>query len=740
MRKLFFLALTISQIALGQSIDVDPIGVPESNYSPQELIELVFLNSDVCPTEVTNVIAQYGQQAQNIPSDVPQSPTIYGDSYGYFVNSNPNFPLNEGIILSTGIAHTAEGHNSGTGTAGFENPSYPWSGSSDLEEILDVFFGNSAPVREATSFAFDFVANGDEISFDYVFASEEWNASTSGYECPNTSDYLDGFAFIITGPGIIPDTYDHDNNTGTPEIQFAHGGKNIALIPGTNIPVSAGTIYDNVICVPTQSNPDLHILNPAPSWSNASPVEFNAMTVGLNAESNVIPGESYNIKIIVGDRSDDNLDSAVFLKADSFTAGTPIINGNNIICTNEISTLTVSGSFGSLASFVWYNNGVEIPGENTSSINVSEEGTYSVELIIAGCNLGSDTFVVTFFTGPNAGDNGATSLCSDDSLIDLFNLLGNSPDTGGIWSPSLSSGTGIFDPLLDSEGTYMYTVSGLGSCGDDTSEVMVSINLGESFLVTLFDSNCGIPEGVIEISGLSSNSNYNVNYTFDGSDNVSLTFITNDNGDIIIDNLSSGVYSDFYIELVGGCGVNNSNQYVLEELIFDPSITFLEPSLCNSNDGIITFSDLIAGEEYQLTYEYNDQTNGGDMIIADLNGEIILNNLSTGVYSEFLLNIGPCSEFISEYIEFETCGIIPQGISPNNDNINDSFEISWLGATNINIYNRYGVKLYEKADYRNEWYGDSDDGHELPTATYFYVISISDGAPITGWVYINREN
>jgi flagellar hook assembly protein FlgD len=48
--------------------------------------------------------------------------------------------------------------------------------------------------------------------------------------------------------------------------------------------------------------------------------------------------------------------------------------------------------------------------------------------------------------------------------------------------------------------------------------------------------------------------------------------------------------------------------------------------------------------------------------------------------------------------------------------------------------------VYSKNNYTNQWYGQSDNGEELPDGTYYYVIERGSGEAITGWIYINREN
>ncbi|MEM6514628.1 MAG: gliding motility-associated C-terminal domain-containing protein [Bacteroidota bacterium] len=92
-----------------------------------------------------------------------------------------------------------------------------------------------------------------------------------------------------------------------------------------------------------------------------------------------------------------------------------------------------------------------------------------------------------------------------------------------------------------------------------------------------------------------------------------------------------------------------------------------------------------------------------------------------------------------EIIELESC-VIPQGISPNNDGLNDTFDLSGFQVSSIEIFNRFGASVYVKANYTDEWFGQTDDGEELPVGTYFYSILFEDGERQTGWVYIQREN
>lgn len=92
------------------------------------------------------------------------------------------------------------------------------------------------------------------------------------------------------------------------------------------------------------------------------------------------------------------------------------------------------------------------------------------------------------------------------------------------------------------------------------------------------------------------------------------------------------------------------------------------------------------------------------------------------------------------------CLEIPQGFSPTNDGINDFFVIPCVEDylnTNLKIFNRLGMQVYESNNYQNNWDGTANRGfpkssERLPVGTYFYILEI-DGfpKPWNGWVYLN---
>ncbi len=377
MRKTLLVIFFLQFLFFGnaQSIVVNGSGDNETNFAAEQLLTDVLLDGGLC-SSTSNF-----QLKDNPLATFPDA----NRSWGYFKKGSSNFPFERGIVLTSGYALIAQGPDTGIVSDG----TYDWTGDSDANYLAGTETNN------VTIFEFDFIPQGNEISFNYIFASEEYPE----FSCNST--YNDVFGFIISGPGI-------ENDPGL-------SGKNIALLPNGD-PVTINNVNDQGC-----GDDTYYVAGP---FTN---IQHGGRTIPLTAYSAVQPGQTYHIRLLVADAGDTQYDSAVFLEAGSFNLGSTIVDENGIdigenmmVCGQEEFTLFVNIDDPSV-ELQWYKNDEIIPGATSNTLTINESATYKIEVVSGDCSA-SDEVVIVFGDLETNGTN---------FFIEL-------PDTG-------NDGTEIFD-------------------------------------------------------------------------------------------------------------------------------------------------------------------------------------------------------------------------------------------------------------------------------------------------------
>ncbi|WP_322969316.1 choice-of-anchor L domain-containing protein [Faecalibacter sp. LW9] len=314
-----------------------------SSYTPTQLVKDIFLGSDCIEIDERSIEISGYHQSGFI-------------SYGYFDKGTSDFPLENGILLSTGNLNAAVGPNNYLQSFTANN----WEGDRDLEEALEI-----QNTLDATILEFDFISlQDDRITFEYIFASEQYLRTASEGRC----GYTDGFAFLIK------------------EVDSRDDYQNIAVIPYTSIPVSVLTIFGNGGLCPPINPQYFRQFNIGHSATN-----FNGETVVLNAVANIIPGKKYHIKLVIADQGNGLYDSGVFLKAGSFSGGKDLgedllVATNNALCLGETTLLDATTP--NATSYKWYKDNIEIIGATDATYIVNLPGNYRVEILLpSGCTI-----------------------------------------------------------------------------------------------------------------------------------------------------------------------------------------------------------------------------------------------------------------------------------------------------------------------------------------------------------------
>ncbi len=155
------------------------------------------------------------------------------------------------------------------------------------------------------------------------------------------------------------------------------------------------------------------------------------------------------------------------------------LSTTKVVCSNE-GTQNLFLQLGPAAQLggVWSTPTGSI-GNGFYSPNIDPVGVYTYTVLgLAPCPNDVATVTIQLAPAPNAGIGGVFSICSNSDPLDLFSLLTGNPQSGGTWSPSLQSGTSIYNPSVDVATTYIYNVTSVSSCPNAQATVTLQVTIG----------------------------------------------------------------------------------------------------------------------------------------------------------------------------------------------------------------------------------------------------------------------
>ena len=200
------------------------------------------------------------------------------DANGTFVGGSDPYGLDDGIILSSGLAENIEGPNN---TADGISETQGTPGDPDLDVLAGAQNTNDAAVL---TFDFEVPEGEEQVFFNFVFGSDEYN------------EFVDSFNDVF---GFFANPDD-----GTAE------ETNVALVNGD--PVSINTINE-------LDNPGLFNNNDPSDTDTPFATEADGFTDVLQVEADVNPGEENTLKLAIADAGDSQLDSWVLIGGESLS-------------------------------------------------------------------------------------------------------------------------------------------------------------------------------------------------------------------------------------------------------------------------------------------------------------------------------------------------------------------------------------------------------------------------------------
>ncbi|WP_431157244.1 gliding motility-associated C-terminal domain-containing protein [Winogradskyella poriferorum] len=238
------------------------------------------------------------------------------------------------------------------------------------------------------------------------------------------------------------------------------------------------------------------------------------------------------------------------------------------------------------------------------------------------------------------------------------------------------------------------------------------------------------------------------------------------NSATLVVSVPDNISVNWYTDLIGGTLLESNNiEYIIdfEGTVFAESVNIITGCVSLSRTPVSSFvnapPDPIANEINfncaQSAFEISVNTVPNTIVNwydSFTDGTLLSSDSTTftvteeGVYYAEAVDLSSgCSSLnrvafdLNRNTAIQNC-IIPQGISPDvSPGLNDTFDLSAFGISQIEIYNRNGSLIYNNNNYTNQWKGQSNAGEDLPVGTYYYVVLFEgETEKRTGWVYLNK--
>jgi gliding motility-associated-like protein len=384
------------------------------------------------------------------------------------------------------------------------------------------------------------------------------------------------------------------------------------------------------------------------------------------------------------------------------TGPTPTTHGNSPVCGTDSATIYVTPSF---STYSWSNGGT------TDTIKVGA-GTYFVTCTdTAGC-VTRDSFIVVSNPNPIPTISGTPTYCGNTGTVMTANPSGL---TSYLWSNG--SNTEVTNLTT---GFYTVTVTDANGCkGIDT--VTITGYPNPTPVVTGDSAFCANDTVTLTV-----NPAYTSYSWSDGETTQSIKVST------------TGTWTVTVTDSHGCVGISqafNTTAYPAPVAYFT-----INPPGSSRPDSLIHFYDSSYDTNGNIVY-YLWYFGDGDSTSMIQNPTHIYQ--VGGVYKVELIVVSDngCRDTMwSDYLINVLQVIAPNVFTPNGDGKND-----FLVFTNLTdypndhliIYNRWGIKLYDNPDYKNDWTGDNH-----PDGTYYYILHIGDtkGTILKGTIEIIRNH
>jgi gliding motility-associated-like protein len=571
-------------------------------------------------------------------SNITYQVSVSQNSVGAFQDVAGVLDMSKGLLMTSGSAYLAKGPNNKP-DEGISNGSA--ASDPDLQALVP-----SEKLYDVTVIEFDINGSNSVLSFNYVFASEEYPEFERSYN--------DVFAFFISGPGI-------------------QGKKNLAQLKDNTL-VSVKSINSS-------KNSQFFVSNGA--GSNPAKnfyMQYDGFTKKLKAETEIVPCETYHIKLAIADARDEILDSGVFIEQESFTT------------TSKIHVEVVF-------EYPQYDYAVE--GCN--------KGYFVIKKLPEWTPMTSPIGVE--FTLSGSADNGV-----DFPMVSTFQLV--------IPENEMSVHIEI-DALSDAfaEGAETVVLDVILRCSRGiitTAKATMQIKDWIDYPIESF-----VCHNVL--TPINTNASDRYQFFWENSNELSCWECPSPSVQLSADAI-------FYVkvkDIISGCETTSNADVKIKHI--RAYFTYHTDNRYSTLDAF--FNNLSEGTN---TYQWDF----GDGTTSDLETPTHSyswpNEFRPLTYTISLSAGSRQPECYDEYdttIVIDEPFFIPNVVTPNNDCCNQSFDIKGIGLTwKIEIYDRWGILVFKSDHYQNNW-----SGNNVSSGVYYYVLTNpAKDRKLKGWLHVMK--
>jgi len=425
---------------------------------------------------------------------------------------------------------------------------------------------------------------------------------------------------------------------------------------------------------------------------------------------------------------------------------TPVANSNSPVCSGSTINLLTPTIVGG-ATYLWTGpNGFTSTLKNPSITNVTaaNAGTYILYLVANGCSSIGATVDVAVDAKPVADAGPDQTVCSTAPSVQLAGNISGGTVTG-IWT---TSGTGTFSPSAN-QLNGLYIPSGLDR--DNGSVKLTLASTSKDDCAISFDdmtikfqpipaTDAGADQSVcaqattVPLNGKMLVPGDGV-WTTSGTGTFTPSAVQ-------VNGAASPAYVPTAADITNGVTLtltaNATNScYIPSDQM---NITFVPPPTVQPGGTVY----LLNGDKATLNPVVSDNNVTylwTPNIFIDNNA--IKNPTITGtinrVYTLQVTDARGCIATTTFSVIISPPLTIPNTFTPNNDGINDFWDIQGLIAykdATVDVFNRNGQKVFHSIGYGTPWDG-TYNGKPLPFGTYYYIIDTkTDSRVFSGWVAI----